>query len=559
MEDSVVLVRVSVGEVQCTVCMGVYRVPCTLPCGHTCCLSCIERWWGTKPNNCPLCQTTFPTPPQLSKNIVLSGLLEALQSQDPRSHENCPQCTGPGATSLCLPCMAPLCGEHRILHRDQPGSSLQRHLLVTLRTTSWPCRGHPRGLQYFCIEHSAALCPDCVLQHQDCRRESLLDLYKRNKERLEKRICDLEENISSKEAMITNQKDGYREAQILICDIKDSLTRDFREMRDYLEKQERASFWRMQQEQEAAQKATSQEVQIFMAEIDRMRKEKVELQECIQNDWMGVLKHSGWEGSATPSSSPKKRYSFDENRLVDTTDAISKMKKTLMSHPLLEQAPCPPKQVFEESLVSQTPPGPGVQTPITELPGRSPNSLLQWATHLSFDPQTVNSRLALSEDLKTVRVTNKNNPYEKSARRFVTSQVLCSPGFSSGCHYWEFSMKDSEGWGVGAAAAEMGRDGKLGRNDLSWCVEWSKDQLCVWHNNQDIHVFLPRPLNVGVLLDFQEKELKFYSISEDNQILIHCYRLQIQSPAVQIFPTVWLYGLKAGNSLTIRDLQSTGM
>lgn len=376
---------------------------------------------------------------------------------------------------------------------------------------------------------------------------------------MEKRICDLEENISSKEAMITNQKDGYREAQILICDIKDSLTRDFREMRDYLEKQERASFWRMQQEQEAAQKATSQEVQIFMAEIDRMRKKKVELQECIQNDWMGVLKHSGWEGSVTPSSSPKKRYSFDENRLVDTTDAISKMKKTLMSQPLLEQAPCPPKQVFEESLVSQTPPGPGVQTPITELPGRSPNSLLQWATHLSFDPQTVNSRLALSEDLKTVRVTNKNNPYEKSARRFVTSQVLCSPGFSSGCHYWEFSMKDSEGWGVGAAAAEMGRDGKLGRNDLSWCVEWSKDQLCVWHNNQDIHVFLPRPLNVGVLLDFQEKELKFYSISEDNQILIHCYRLQIQSPAVQIFPTVWLYGLKAGNSLTIRDLQSTGM
>ncbi|XP_040186147.1 E3 ubiquitin-protein ligase RNF135 [Rana temporaria] len=554
MEESAVSVRVSVGEVQCTVCMGVFRVPCTLPCGHTCCLSCIERWWGTKPNNCPLCQTTFPSPPQLSKNIVLSGLLEALQAQDPRGpHDTCPQCTGPGATALCLPCMVPLCGEHRILH---PASSSQRHLLVTPSTAPWACRGHPRGLQYFCVEHGAALCPECELQHPACRRESLLERYRRNRERLEKRISDLEEKIGSKEAMITNQKDGYREAQILICDIKDSLTRDFREMRDYLEKQERASFWRMQEEKDAAQRATSQEVQIFMAEIDRMRKEKAELQECIENDWMGVLKHSGWEGSGTPSSSsPKKRYAFDENRLVDTTDAISRMKKSLMSHPLLEQVPCPPKQVFEESPISQTSPG-GVQTPITELPEKSPNNLLQWATRLSFDPQTVNSRLALSEDLKTVKVTTKNVVYEKSDRRFVTSQVLCSPGFSSGCHYWELSMKDSGGWGVGAAAAGMGRDGKLGRNHLSWCVEWSKDQLSVWHNNQDLPVALPRPINVGVLLDCQEKELKFYSVSEEKQILIHCYRIQIQS---RIFPAVWLYGLKAGNSLTIRDLQSTGM
>lgn len=150
-----------------------------------------------------------------------------------------------------------------------------------------------------------------------------------------------------------------------------------------------------------------------------------------------------------------------------------------------------------------------------------------------------------------VKVTTKNVVYEKSDRRFVTSQVLCSPGFSSGCHYWELSMKDSGGWGVGAAAAGMGRDGKLGRNDLSWCVEWSKDQLSVWHNNQDLPVTLPRPINVGVLLDCQEKELKFYSVSEEKQILIHCYRIQIQG---RIFPAVWLYGLKAGNSLTIRDL-----
>nr|DBA21829.1 TPA: hypothetical protein GDO54_012958 [Pyxicephalus adspersus] len=182
--------------------------------------------------------------------------------------------------------------------------------------------------------------------------------------------------------------------------------------------------------------------------------------------------------------------------------------------------------------------------------------VISGATHISFDPQTVNNRLALSDDLKTVTVTNKNIQYEKSERRFTTSQVLCLESFSSQCCYWEISTKDSHGWGVGAATADMARDGKLGRNNLSWCVEWSKDRLCAWHNNQDICVAIPRPLTIGVLLDLQEQKLTFYSISADSQILIHVYNLQRQGP---IFPAVWLYGLTVGNSLTIRDIQRINM
>ncbi|XP_018430653.1 PREDICTED: E3 ubiquitin-protein ligase RNF135-like [Nanorana parkeri] len=338
--------------------------------------------------------------------------------------------------------------------------------------------------------------------------------------------------------------------------MKDNLTQDFRDMRDYLEKQERASFWRMQQEQEMAKKSTSQDIQILVADIESLMKVKVELQDRIENDWMAVLKDSGSGGTWVSAAPPNKRYTFDENRLVDTTEVISKIRKSLLSHSLLEQVPCPPKQVFEDPLVLPAPPGPDVQMPSTTLPERSPNRLLQWATHISFDPQTVNNRLSLSEDLKTVTVTNKIKAYEKSGRRFSASQVLAVPEFSSDCHYWEFSTKDSDGWGVGAAAAQMGRDGKLGRNAFSWCVEWNKDQLCAWHNDQGVPVLLPRPLNVGVLLDCPEKELKFYSISEDGPTRIHSFPLPLQSP---IFPAVWLYGLKAGNSLTIRDLQRISM
>ncbi|KAM5126061.1 E3 ubiquitin-protein ligase RNF135-like [Mantella aurantiaca] len=250
------------------------------------------------------------------------------------------------------------------------------------------------------------------------------------------------------------------------------------------------------------------------------------------------------------------QYAFNENRLVDTTDAISNIKKSLMCHPLLEKVPCPPKQVFEETLVLQAPPGSGLPMPSLNLPERSPNRLLQWATSIIFDPETVSSRLSLSEDQKTVTVTTRRMAYERSGRRFTTSQVMCSQDVSAQCCYWEFSTKDSDGWGVGAAAAGIGRDGKLGRNALSWCVEWSNDRLTAWHDDRQVPVLLPRPRLVGVLLNGQEKEIKFYSVSSDSETLIHCFPIRVPGA---IFPAVWLFGLNVGNSLTIRDLQRTSV
>ncbi|XP_069604848.1 E3 ubiquitin-protein ligase RNF135 isoform X2 [Ranitomeya imitator] len=550
MADRPLLLLLQPQDLQCSVCCALYALPCTLPCGHTFCRGCIEQHWaGNGRCNCPLCLKNFRERPELNKNTNLAALLEALQSQD--GHERCAACTGPGALRLCLPCGAPLCGDHLGLHHDPTGRG--RHLLVDLITT-WPCRQHEKGLEYFCASHSAPLCAACVLQHEDCRPVNLLELYRRKRENIDKKISHLEKSITSKEAVISSQKEAYREIQILVFDIKDTLTRDFREMRDYLEQQERAAFWRMKQEQDSAQRETTRLVQKLMDELDAMKRRKAELAELLEHDWISMLKDVGSEETFTsPSSSESQRpYTFDENRVVDTTDAVTKMKNSLLSHALLEDSPCPPKKVLEDSLVlSPGSPQPCEQEINISLPVKPQSQLLQWATVVSFDPDSVSCRLFVSPDLKTVTVAEKNYSYPKKERRFTSCQALCSQGFSTGSMYWEVSTADSDSWGIGVAASEIAKHQQLGDNDLSWCVKWNKGHLSAWHKNEEARSLLPRPSIVGVLLDCTEKLVSFYSLSPE--LLIHTYNIHFQT---RLFPAVWLYGLKKGSSLTIRDIRT---
>ncbi|XP_018091045.1 E3 ubiquitin-protein ligase RNF135 isoform X2 [Xenopus laevis] len=552
------VLRLQPKDLSCIICFSHYNCPCTLPCGHTFCRQCILKCWDPGSRyNCPICQVTFASKPQLNKNTVLASLLDSLHSQTPTSHQNCPSCTGTGALQLCLPCSAPLCSEHLPLHLHDP--TRRRHLLVTLPTATWPCRDHPQAFQFYCVSHCAPVCPDCKLQyHSQCEAlPTLLERYRRMEETTEKMIRDFSRDIASMEELASSRQNAYRETQILSCDIKDNLTRDFQEMRDYLERQERAAFWRIRQEQDAAHRKMLDSVAHITEEIQKLREKKVHLEEKLHSDWLELLKSDNVQGNMSksvthhPCSLREPQCLFDENRIVDTTQVISEMKLSLLAHQLLEQAPCPPKKEEPFGVPSEAPAE--VQPPMPSPPAIAPRKLLQWAHEVSFDPQTVSSRLSLSSDNKTVTVMETNKQYPNGPKRFRNSQVLCAQSFSSECCYWEICAREGTSWGIGVACAEIETSERLGRNHLSWCVEQTKEGLSAWHKSQRIRLSVDKPELVGVFLDCGEKLLSFYSIIGNSEVLLHSYRLDFSSC---LFPAVWLYGLIPGTSLSIRDLKS---
>ncbi len=60
-------------ELQCNICLDLYKFPYTLECGHTFCKKCIESW-KTKSNACPNCNRLLVLPRCV--NVVVQSLVE---------------------------------------------------------------------------------------------------------------------------------------------------------------------------------------------------------------------------------------------------------------------------------------------------------------------------------------------------------------------------------------------------------------------------------------------------------------------------------------------------
>lgn len=73
----------SIEDYACAVCSELLAQPCTLPCGHTFCLECVEHWIGEMHNStCPLCRARIAMPYTPSLNVTLRNCISTMFPQD---------------------------------------------------------------------------------------------------------------------------------------------------------------------------------------------------------------------------------------------------------------------------------------------------------------------------------------------------------------------------------------------------------------------------------------------------------------------------------------------
>ncbi|XP_022526014.2 tripartite motif-containing protein 14 [Astyanax mexicanus] len=146
--------------------------------------------------------------------------------------------------------------------------------------------------------------------------------------------------------------------------------------------------------------------------------------------------------------------------------------------------------------------------------------LLLDSTGVVIDRTTSHRQIKVSPRGHVLHISAEDSSAPHHPQQF--DQVYCALGsvpITAGQHYWEVDVHCCSDWAVGVAYGSLNRKGqdkstKLGRNRMSWCLEFKDGHLSAWHN--DRHVALSgragrgAPDRVGVYVNYQKGRVVFY-------------------------------------------------
>ncbi|XP_078128503.1 LOW QUALITY PROTEIN: NLR family CARD domain-containing protein 3-like [Sander vitreus] len=196
--------------------------------------------------------------------------------------------------------------------------------------------------------------------------------------------------------------------------------------------------------------------------------------------------------------------------------------------------------------------------------------LRKYSCELTLDTNTVNRRLKLSDNNRTVTRVEEDQPYPDHPERFdYWYQLLCRDGLTGRC-YWEVETRGDVYISVsyrGIRRRGGSDDCVFGRNDQSWSLICSDDGYSVRHNNRVTSIFSfsvsgrvasissssvsnretpissssvsnrETPISsssvsgrVAVYVDVPAGSLSFYSVSSDSLILLHTFNTTFTQP-----------------------------
>uniref|UniRef100_A0A8C5SWX5 Uncharacterized protein n=1 Tax=Laticauda laticaudata TaxID=8630 RepID=A0A8C5SWX5_LATLA len=162
---------------------------------------------------------------------------------------------------------------------------------------------------------------------------------------------------------------------------------------------------------------------------------------------------------------------------------------------------------------------------ISQLKGvRESNGYMQQICHVSvtFDPDTANPYLLLSEDLLSVQVVDQRQDLPKSSSRFETCTCLMGhKQFTFGKHYWVVCVEGKSSWTLGVCKESVSRQGIFTPSPATGF--WT-----IWLRNGDEYAALTSPLTelvvrakpklVGIFLDYDAGEVSFYNSNTGSHI-----------------------------------------
>ncbi|XP_005526830.1 PREDICTED: tripartite motif-containing protein 65 [Pseudopodoces humilis] len=491
----------------CSICLELFRVPVTLPCGHNFCKRCISDHWdkqrqaaaGTQPSyTCPECRRGFERCPELEKNVTLYNVVELAQDSEARG--------------------------------SAMGSAAPAEL----------CRQHGRPLELYCEDERRCIC--CICTVRDCQRHRRV-LFE--EERAKKQTF-LKESLGKAQEELERTELAMKELEVKTQSIKDcseefkaGIQSKFTHLKKALEDFQCQTVARIEQEHSAALECVDKNWNLCKDRLDVLGQHRERAQSLLAcPDHRTFLQEFPL---LPPLESPEVLVPVEFN-VAAVIKPISEIL-TSISRLLLEDLPGSVAPKAPDSTV-QGPVHPQelAVKAVAPLPTCQLRAeLLKDHRNLTFDPKTANKYLELSKGARKAKHGPGAVHGQEQGPRFEPWQVLCTQSYGPGHHYWEVRISShSVVLGVTYRGLpweqQQGCRFNIGLDGGSWGLQVREDCYLAWHKGQAKKIQEKLYKNLGVSLDYGKGLLSFYGLGERTK-LIHSFHSVFTEP---LYPVFWL-------------------
>ncbi|XP_076123074.1 E3 ubiquitin-protein ligase TRIM65 [Alosa pseudoharengus] len=497
----------------CAICIEKFRVPVTIPCGHTFCQKCISKLWDTKEEKgivtqCPLCNEEFPTRPALKRNYSLSLLTEATES-----------------VSRELPSVS---------RTDRPDPELEL------------CGQHDKPLVIYCKTEGRCVCYECAITACKNHEQVLVEKERRSREAgLKKKAVEIKKHMEETEKNIVKLRENIANAKVSYQQTAQWMDLRFCDLLKVLQEKQEVTQSYLAQEQDTALTQAQERLEELQERSQRLQQSHEQIAEVNTLPHSRLIQESRLVEVPQMQDVPVDVNVNLQDRLAGVTDILTRVSKLVLED-LVKAMDTAIGQDKQGSPQDKKPTLAVVPSPATPSYPGGREGLSEYRCSLTFDPRTANSHLQLSlSNRRAEHLTTGPRPVPVDKARFDhTWQVLCHEGFHRGRHYWELEV--SKPWaylGVTYQAIprkEKGKQCMVGMNELSWSLQLDERQLSAWHagRRETVAAATHHPphqaLRIGMLLDYEAGTLTYYGEGQARLHAFHCVFTQ------ELFPACWI-------------------
>ncbi|XP_022541805.2 tripartite motif-containing protein 14 isoform X2 [Astyanax mexicanus] len=420
------------------------------------------------------------------------------------------------AVKTCLVCGASMCPEHLRVHLESP--VFQSHPLVPAveDVSPWRCQEHQEMNRIYCRPCGVCVCTVCTVigSHKDHACISIREAEKVLRATLSnemKKIQIKETAVSERLTELTERKNCVQE---VVEGTRAAVVQQYQAMREALELEEQQALL-----------CVAQEESRVLGSIDEQLSTLNDGLRTIQTTFNSLQRLADAEGA---SRAQDQAFIMEYRKMAEGLNSLSDPVQNLDPVEELNQGRLDCLQDWTERRLDIV---------VISVPHRDPFRLL-YGFCPNLNPDTAHPKLLLSAENRHVEYSESQQPYPDHEARFsIFPQVLGSKALSQGRHYWEVEVSLDEGrWKVGVCDGQIVRKGqkdscRIGFYTKSWCLVCEKGRVEALHDKVTSPVCATGLQKVGVLVDFEEGCLSFYSVSDGGALtLLYSFQQEFSEP-----------------------------